>query len=136
DAAWDRLAPTDTGVFFVKKQEAIRDEINPDKHAYFGAPESGVEGYPVVIEAVHQIHCLNVLRKNLYFNHDFYAAQAQAKCPEENTPQCDHCVDFLRRRLMCTTDLGIVPLLWLGTDGRVIGDMSQMHTCRDFEVAR
>jgi hypothetical protein len=29
-----------------------------------------------------------MLRKSLYFNYDFYAAQARKKCPEENTPQC------------------------------------------------
>jgi hypothetical protein len=30
----------------------------------------------------------NLLRKNLYFNHEFYAAQAHSDCPEEDTPQC------------------------------------------------
>jgi hypothetical protein len=37
---------------------------------------------------------------------------------------------------MCTTDLGIVPLMWLGREGRVTGDMGRMHMCRDYEAAR
>jgi hypothetical protein len=37
---------------------------------------------------------------------------------------------------MCTTDLGLVPLMWLGREGRVTGDMARMHTCRDYGAAR
>jgi hypothetical protein len=29
-----------------------------------------------------------MLRKSLYFNHEFYITQARKKCPEGNTPQC------------------------------------------------
>ncbi|KAF2122546.1 hypothetical protein BDV96DRAFT_639126 [Lophiotrema nucula] len=48
----------------------------------------------------------------------------------------DHCVDLLKHHLMCRSDVGIVPLLWLGTEGRTTGDMSGMHTCRDYETVR
>jgi hypothetical protein len=37
---------------------------------------------------------------------------------------------------MCTADVGLVPLMWLGREGRVTGDMARMHTCRDYEAAR
>lgn len=37
---------------------------------------------------------------------------------------------------MCTTDLGIVPLLWLEDNGKTTGDMGRMHMCRDYEAAR
>lgn len=33
---------------------------------------------------------------------------------------------------MCTADVGIVPFIWLGRDGRTTGDMSRMHTCRNY----
>ncbi|KAK0655479.1 hypothetical protein B0T16DRAFT_308105, partial [Cercophora newfieldiana] len=45
----------------------------------------------------------------------------------------DHCVEFLRRRLMCTSDMGLLPYIWLGNDGDVVADFSRMHTCRNYE---
>lgn len=35
---------------------------------------------------------------------------------------------------MCTSDLGVVPLMWLGREGRMTGDMSRMHTCRNYQT--
>jgi hypothetical protein len=59
DQAWDTLAPQeDVGVFYVKEKDALHDGIDPQRHAYFDAPELGLDGYPVVIEAMHQVHCL------------------------------------------------------------------------------
>jgi hypothetical protein len=58
DLAWDHLAPDKGGVFFVKKEDAAHDGIDPKRHAYYDVPELGLHGYPVVIEAMHQVHCL------------------------------------------------------------------------------
>jgi len=51
-------------------------------------------------------------------------------------PILDHCVDYLRRRLMCTSDMGLLPYIWLGNDGDVVADFSRMHTCRNYESLR
>lgn len=60
--AWDRLAPdVDKGVFLVKKEDAVQSGIDPDKHAFFDAEEEGIVGYPVAVEAMHQIHCLVIV---------------------------------------------------------------------------
>lgn len=48
----------------------------------------------------------------------------------------DHCVEYLRYRLMCTADVGIVPFVWVGKKGRLTADMDRMHTCRDYEAVR
>jgi hypothetical protein len=58
DKAWNDLSPQDGGVFFVKKEDAVHDGINPNVHAYFDAPELGIDGFPVLVEAMHQVHCL------------------------------------------------------------------------------
>jgi hypothetical protein len=64
DKAWNDLSPQVGGVFFVKKEDAVSDGINPDIHAYFDAPELGIDGYPVLVEAMHQVHCLVSLHLN------------------------------------------------------------------------
>ena len=30
------------------------------------------EGFPVLVQATHDLHCLNELRKALHYNHDYY----------------------------------------------------------------
>jgi hypothetical protein len=58
DEAWEKLSPSVGGAFFVKKEDAVRDGIDPDKHAHFDVPEMGIDGYPVLVETMHQMHCL------------------------------------------------------------------------------
>lgn len=58
DAAWDALMPGEKGLFLIKKEDAAESDIDVNRHAYFESKEDGVEGYPVLVEAVHQMHCL------------------------------------------------------------------------------
>jgi hypothetical protein len=32
--------------------------------------------------------------------------------------------------------MGILPYMWLGMEGDVVGDMSRMYTCRDYDSVR
>lgn len=58
DEAWEKLSPSVGGAFFVKKEDVVHDGIDPDIHAHFDVPELGIDGYPVLIETMHQMHCL------------------------------------------------------------------------------
>ena len=48
----------------------------------------------------------------------------------------DHCLELLRRRIACTTDLGIVPFMWYGDVGKLTGDMGRMHTCSNYDAIK
>jgi hypothetical protein len=74
DRAWADLI-SDTGVLLVHKGDESVAGIQPDRHVYWDEPEKGLVGYPVVVEAVHQLHCLNVLRKHLWYNADWTREQ-------------------------------------------------------------
>jgi hypothetical protein len=58
DEAWEKLSPSVGGAFFIKKEDAAHDGIDPDKHAHFDVPELGIDGFPVLVETMHQMHCL------------------------------------------------------------------------------
>ena len=53
---------------------------------------------------------------------------------ELNIYSLDHCIDNLRQRIMCTSDVGLVPFYWVGDDGQTDPEFSRTHTCRDFET--
>jgi hypothetical protein len=67
DRAWTDLI-SDAGVLLVQKGDETAAGIDSDRHVYWDEPQKGLVGYPVLVEAVHQLHCLNVLRKHLWYN--------------------------------------------------------------------
>jgi len=140
ELAWRELTQLDAGYILVPKEQAKQADIDPTRHAYWNDPEKGLVGHPVRIEATHQLHCLNLLRRYSYFHYNYtleYDREPLKVVPVSNRAlHVDHCVDYLRRRLMCTSDMGLLPYIWLGNDGDVVGDFSRMYTCRNYESVR
>ncbi len=58
----------DGGFIMIPKEEASLADIDPNRHAYIDRPDLGMVGYAVIPEAMHQMHCVNTLRQNLYYN--------------------------------------------------------------------
>jgi hypothetical protein len=91
--------------------EEHRVEPNKTHSGILYPPEKG-GGIIVEIEAMHQLHCLNLMRKVIYA--DYYSRP-------ENVPvefmvsdkmffnHIDHCVDNLRQFIMCKADMTPVP---------------------------
>ncbi len=49
-----------------------------------------------------------------------------------------HCLDILRQRLMCSTDIGVFGSNWVqnGTHLRPFVDFNTKHVCRNFDPIR
>ena len=45
----------------------------------------------------------------------------------------DHCVEMIRMRLACTSDIGLIPFVWLGHNGRLFADTGREHTCHNYD---
>ena len=48
----------DAGFLLLSKDEGEKVGIDPKIHAYWDNPKEGLVGYPVRLEATHQLHCL------------------------------------------------------------------------------
>ncbi|KAK4223862.1 hypothetical protein QBC38DRAFT_516132 [Podospora fimiseda] len=140
EVAWRELTQLDSGLLLLPKEQAAQVGIDPKKHAYWNNPEKGLVGHPVRLEATHQLHCLNLLRRYSYFHYNYtseYDAEPLKQVPfHYRRIHVDHCVDYLRNRLMCLSDMGLIPYFWLGDEGDVVGDMSRTFTCRNYESVR
>lgn len=145
DEAWKAL-----GVEFkysvLSPEDAIRASISPD---HVSLPENsfrteaGVNvtegGYVANVEVMHQLHCLNFLRKSLWFNVDYYKELGRAPFSDPDDVlimHVGHCLDMLREKLMCDADTGFVPYYWLKSKGRTTPDFRRPHVCGDFEGVR
>lgn len=51
----------------------------------------------------------------------------------QNVLHIEHCLDFLRQLVQCTSDLTPIPLVYSKGAGLAIPDFEQTHTCRSFE---
>ncbi|KAK4498488.1 hypothetical protein PRZ48_011146 [Zasmidium cellare] len=102
-------------------------------------------GYAVDMEAMHQLHCLNLLRKGQYFNHEYYSSAENLhnrpswafRDPERNIRgHINHCIDALRERIMCAADDEVLPYWWRDGEGMTISDFAVTRQCKNFEAVR
>jgi len=125
DAAW--AAITDPMNLFLTLDEAsIMGEDGMIKE-----PASGL--YMAMPQVLHDLHCVNYLRKALSL--EYY--------PEMNDSilqvHIEHCLDGIRQSLMCYSDMTIIKEYWTdlkGQNGGMMADFDNVHICRDFDTIR
>lgn len=105
----------------------------------------GASGYAVDMEAMHQLHCLNLIRKGQFFNHAHYSAPQRLserpswafRDPDANIKaHINHCIDALRERIMCAADHEVLPYYWRTNDGLTISDFAVERQCKNFDSVR
>ncbi|KAL8852519.1 MAG: hypothetical protein Q9221_002643 [Calogaya cf. arnoldii] len=129
------LALTAVGGVINISEETLRAVNASREYSVKLAPEIG-GGYMASVEALHQLHCLNMLRQATY--EDFYKDKAE---PWQDSPQTlryhlDHCIDNLRQKLMCDADAGILTYVWAKGHRMPFPDFSVQHKCRDFDALK
>ncbi|KAI0023019.1 hypothetical protein F4780DRAFT_787619 [Xylariomycetidae sp. FL0641] len=142
DELWADYAQSDAGYIMISKEEAPLADIDPDRHAYIDRPDLGMVGYPVLPEAVHEMHCVNLLRRNLYYNKEHSVQTCRPpfcvdpELEDWDILHIDHCLEYIRTRIACTADLGVVPFLWYHHSGKLTGDNTRMHTCSNYDALK
>ncbi|KAE8374156.1 hypothetical protein BDV26DRAFT_296218 [Aspergillus bertholletiae] len=121
DAAWDVLVGS---YIALDDEEAARISRNASK-------ENGA--YYVVPTVQHSLHCVNYLRKALYF--EYYPSVHEDR---ENIPNywthVDHCIETLRETIQCNMDMTPVPHIWAQHKQMYLANTELVHTCRDFDA--
>ncbi|KAF2878243.1 hypothetical protein BDV95DRAFT_478877 [Massariosphaeria phaeospora] len=139
DAAWEALGVEYRSVI-VPESEAERSGLRPDqvkRSEYYGG------GYPANVEGLHHLHCLNLLRKALKWNYDYYLEKQEGAFKNAEYVvryHVTHCLDILRQQLMCVPDVGVLGQVWWqpesGEHPTPFVDFNTKHQCRDYEAIR
>ncbi|KAH8699379.1 hypothetical protein GQ44DRAFT_764740 [Phaeosphaeriaceae sp. PMI808] len=88
-------------------------------------------GHPAVLATYHELHCLDGLRKNMHKDYYFpnmteeqeaFNTYHQGRCPAietcaKLTSVIVHCIESLRRTLMCKADSSLYAGYWIAADG-------------------
>ncbi|KAI5924552.1 hypothetical protein F4810DRAFT_709509 [Camillea tinctor] len=136
DKAWDDLAAEAYEVILVDADVLERAGYNPAH--YFKAPASwgyGDDKFPVQIDVFHQIHCLNAVRKQMYYQH-YYASEFTNGPDEMHWMHQRHCLHMVMQSLTCNANVDIVPHRWVENDGVPFAQFSIERKCRNFDNLR
>ncbi|KAI0539931.1 hypothetical protein GGR58DRAFT_462510 [Xylaria digitata] len=68
--------------------------------------------YVSVLSVHHELHCLDALRRNIYYS--YYYPNATEEERRYSIIHMSHCVDTIRRSLMCKADIAVYTAYWIG----------------------
>ncbi|EGC43577.1 conserved hypothetical protein [Histoplasma capsulatum var. duboisii H88] len=80
----------------------------------------------------------NLLRQTSYFNYEYYSKLGDGPFRDSEEmlkTHIGHCIDILRQRVMCTSDVGIMGQWWVEGVGP-FSNFNTVHKCRNFEEIR
>ncbi|KAL1391344.1 hypothetical protein HDK64DRAFT_325233 [Phyllosticta capitalensis] len=135
DKAWDHIT-FHMGDQMITPWELKHGLGKPPNRLQVTDPHTGQTGYRVELAVVHQLHCLNMIRKYVHleqYHNDTDIAAGKEKLQHHMT----HCIEALRLKLMCEADVGVLPFYEkTGPDGKIEPDYESKHVCRSFDKVR
>jgi Mycotoxin biosynthesis protein UstYa len=137
DAAWDALSHEGEYLFNVTAEDLRRSGKDP---VHCVAWEAGVDALPASLEVFHLIHCLNMVRKEMFHEY-YYPPTPDRNRFEEKARRTHsmHCLYMILQNMMCHVDVDIIATVWtpapyaLDLEGVPTGDFSLNKKCRDFQ---
>ena len=133
DAAWEVWEPFIA--FPITRQDVIRLGKDPDTVARFDEEYWGLgpDAYPAALDVIHEIHCINALRK-VAFEDFFDETPKRRRRGEIHYIHLRHCTDMLLQNVMCHADADLVTFNWMDTQSFPFPDMSINRKCRDLDA--
>jgi len=131
DAAWNRITKN------VQPLQISRETLDKigkaDRPSLVRFKEEDGGGYMASVAAIHQLHCLNMLRKYTY--NEYYKDKDEAFTvrPDIFRTHLDHCVELIRQKLMCNSDVGVITNEWVDGWDLPYPDFNTVHKCRNYE---
>jgi len=118
DLAWHKLF-ANSNLRISQEEMDVMDEES--------VPFADGSGYWVNLDVYHQLHCLKFLRWYVYPEYyDF-------RLNNTNIEHADHCIENLRRNIMCMPSLDVLMLEWKPEKIAPQPRFSYSHTCVNWE---
>ena len=97
DAAWERLGSLHAHA--ITSKDIIRLGKDPSKVAKYPLSMGlGDDAYAAEFDTFHKIHCLNGLRRDIYFDYYFLERYPDRKPSELHQIHTSHCLNYLLQR--------------------------------------
>lgn len=136
DAAWESLGVNyRAGV--ISHKEGLRSGLTT---AHVQRADKYGGGFFVNVEGLHHLHCLDLVRKALYYNYPYYKAMGKHAFLNDDKIlelHVSHCLDTVRQVLMCNADTGVLGQVWYNKEEpEAFPDFKTTHQCKNFDAIR
>ncbi|KAF9877239.1 tat pathway signal sequence [Colletotrichum karsti] len=135
DAAWEALG-VDYRAGVISIEDGLKSGMNM---SFVRRSEKYGAGFYVNVEGMHHLHCLNLVRKSLYYNYDYYKQMGMHAFANDDhilKLHVSHCLDAVRQVLMCNFDTGVLGQVWANDPPSPFPDFHTTHKCKNYEAIR
>ena len=133
DAAWARLG--NINPIPMTSEEVKKRGVDPLYTAKF--PHSfgfGNDAHIGRLDAFHQIHCLNALRKEIHFD-VYYGGNFVDDIPTpSHRAHVSHCLEIILQALTCSASVEPIMHYWVDIQQMPFPNFDDKHICREFDT--
>ncbi|KAF7194845.1 hypothetical protein HII31_03805 [Pseudocercospora fuligena] len=127
DAAWATISSTDP--IPISRADVIAAGKDLRKAAKFNESFGlGEKMYAGRLDVLHQVHCLNRLRKEIYKDDDGDWGRG-----EKEKLHLSHCIWYLLQNIMCTANYDVYTHIWTDTFDYPYPDFNIQKKCTNFD---
>ncbi|WEW55740.1 hypothetical protein PRK78_001173 [Emydomyces testavorans] len=133
DAEWFRIG---SGVFPLVISSAEIHKLGKDVSLAVKIPEQhgfGPDAYLAQTEVFHLLHCLDMLRKEISYEHYYFPKYGKTPDAEHNA-HISHCIDILAQSIKCTSSTDVILFNWVEGWDQPFPDFTNKHVCKDFDA--
>ena len=132
DMAWERIG--DLSPHVISREDVIRLGKDPSKAAKLPDEDwhLGPDSYLAELDVFHTIHCLNAIRRDVYWKHYFGKDYPDGEFPELHRIHTDHCIYIVLQDLMCHATGDMITTPWVDGQLNPFPDFNINRKCRDF----
>ncbi|KAG1895141.1 uncharacterized protein F5891DRAFT_696520 [Suillus fuscotomentosus] len=129
DAVWDKIA-LDARPIGMTLEQLLRTGAKPSPSMTRYPDEYGGD-YMATVEVIHQLHCIDMLRRVSWSNHS--SGHGAHESSEDFRIHLDHCIEMLRQNIMCRADVTMLTYDWVEGVKDPFPNFRIPHRCRNLE---
>ncbi|KAI9683739.1 MAG: hypothetical protein M1822_005929 [Bathelium mastoideum] len=131
DAAWDNI--TDGGAIGITREQW--EAVNPyHEYPVMLDRDHGTGQYLASLDVFHQLHCVDLLRKNIHREYyDKHEGSFAGAPPQVIEGHLEHCVETLRQTIMCHGDISLLTYNWVEGREMPYPNFNTIHTCKKWD---
>ncbi|KAH8655477.1 tat pathway signal sequence [Xylariales sp. PMI_506] len=133
DAAWERVGSLMPHV--ISTEDVLKLGKDPEKVARWSEDWGfGPNAHVAEVDVLHQIHCLNAIRRDVHWRHYFGNEYPDGVLPDLHRVHTDHCIYIVLQNLMCSATADMVTNPWVEGQITPFPDFNINRKCRDFDA--